>query len=94
MSYKIGGNKILHRIGEWLATRNKPIVVTNPSCRLVNPFTLIVNFTVDNVDKYQIVLQGDYKERYKEVDDGAIELPEKEMYALIDDSQKIWFKKE
>jgi hypothetical protein len=94
MSYKIGGNRLLYKFGERLVERYKPTAITNPSCRLLNPFTLIVNFTVDNTEKYQIVLQGDYKERYKEVEDGAIDLPEKEMYAIIHDSQKIWFKKE
>lgn len=94
MSYKIGGNKIFYQLGEWLVNRHKPTIITNPSCKLINPFTLIVNFTVDNNEKYQIVLQGNYKEKYKEVEDGAIELPENEMYAIIHDSQKIWFKKE
>jgi len=92
--YKIGGNKLLYGFGKYLTDKFNPMLVTNPSCRLLNPFTLIINFTVDNSDKYQIVLQGNYKERYKEVEDGAIDLPENEMYAIIHDSQKIWFKKE
>jgi len=40
-------------------------VVSNPSCKFFNPFTLIINFTVDNTIKYQLIQQGDYKARYK-----------------------------
>ena len=60
---RVGGRPLKHWIGtklqSWgakIANKNKHIMVTNPSCKLFNPFTLVVNFTVDNVDKYQIVL--------------------------------------
>ena len=92
--YKLGGNRVMYNLGKYLTDKYMPISITNPSCRLLNPFTLIINFTVDTSNKYQIVLQGDYKEKYKEVEDGAIELTEKEMYVIIHDSQKQWFKKE
>jgi len=99
---KLGGNSLLVRLGEilekWgknISTKNKPRIITNPTARLVNPFTLIVNFTVDTTLKYQIVLQGDFKTKYKEVkEDDSLNLTEDEMFKIIKESQKDWFKKE
>lgn len=99
---KLGGNTIFMKFGEilekWgknITSKNKPIVVTNPTARLVNPFTLIVNFTVDTMNKYQVVLQGDFKTKYKEIkEDDTSSLSEEEMFKIIAGSQKDWFKKE
>ena len=101
MSYEIGGNKLLYKFGKWLSDRGggimslyKPTVITNPSCKLINPFTLIINFTADVNIKYQIVLQGNYKEKYKESEEGVVNISENDMYNIISESQKMWFKKE
>ena len=102
---KVGGNPLRHWIGEkiqklgaQMISKNKYSVVTNPSCKLINPFTLIISFTVDSSDKYQVVLQGDYKKIYKETvsdpGDNTPDLSEKEMFMIIGDEQKSWFKKE
>jgi hypothetical protein len=105
---KVGGNKlkvwfgkklenIAKTISEWgnnMIATNKPIVVTNPSAKLVNPFTLLINFTVDNTHKYQIILQGNYKEKYKQSEDGIPDIEENDLLMIISDSQNIWFKKE
>jgi hypothetical protein len=105
---KVGGNKLKVWFGKKLEnlsksildfsveiiSTNKPRVVTNPSAKLVNPFTLLINFTVDNVNKYQIILQGNYKEKYKQSEDGITDIEENELLLIIADSQNIWFKKE
>lgn len=81
---RVGGNSILVFIGKQLSNigaylnkkgdsivaNNKTKFVTNPTASLVNPFTLIINFTVDVSEKYQIILQGDYKQNYKDAVDG------------------------
>lgn len=104
---KVGGNRVRYVIGKriqkWgskMAERGKYKVVTNPSCKLINPFTLIINFTLDNTDKYQVVLQGDYKQHYKESDDTddkathkTPDIPERELFILINQSQDRWYKK-
>ena len=105
---KIGGNTIFkaigsrfEKIGNWLSeygarviSRNKPICVTNPTAKLINPFTLLITFTVNNTDKYQLVLQGDYKQKYKECEEGAISLTENDIFLIINQHQPAWFKKE
>ena len=99
-SIKVWFGEILESIGkrwlEWgskIITNNKPKFVTNPSAKLFNPFILVVSFTVDTNQKYQIVLQGDYKEKYKECENGDINLSEIEMFRLIDISRDKWFLK-
>lgn len=105
---RIGGNHIKHWFGKKIHSigliiqergnkiidKNKSLLVTNPSCKLVNPFTLIISFTVDVSDKYQIVIQGDYKNRYKESTDLIPEISEKEVFLIINQNQKEWYKKE
>ena len=92
---------LLHSLGdnlnEWgnkIVIINTPRVVTNPSAKLYNPFTLIVNFTVDTIEKYQIVLQGDYKKEYKECENGDIKLDENQLFLIINQHKKDWFKKD
>jgi hypothetical protein len=80
--------------GTTIINENKPRLVTNPSGRLINPFTLIITFTVDTNQKFQIILQGDYKEKYKECENGEINITENELFMIINTSQKSWFKKE
>ena len=98
---KVGGRPLKHWIGtklqSWgakIANKNKHIMVTNPSCKLFNPFTLVVNFTVDTNDKYQVVIQGDYKKIYKESVEDIPELTEREMFMIIAENKREWFKKE
>jgi len=104
---KIGGNDILKWIGktiaawaislqawgEQLEVKSRPTLVTNPTSFLYNPFTLIISFTVDTNDKHQIVLQGDYKQKYKECENGNINLTEEDMFMIINQNRKDWFKK-
>lgn len=97
---KLGGNKFQYWLGKkiqkWsnrLIENGRYKVVTNPSCKLVNPFTLLINFTVDGNEKYQLILQGDYKKHYKESEDFTPDISEKEMFMLINEKQQSWFKK-
>jgi len=69
---KIGGNRItlwvgkrMKNWGEKLIDKGNPLVISNPTAKMPNPFTLIVSFTVNNTEKYQVVLQGKYGEKYK-----------------------------
>lgn len=105
---RVGGNSIKVWIGELLEkmgnnisksgnriiTNNNPKLVTNPTCKLYNPFILVVSFTVDTNQKYQVVLQGDYKEKYKESTDGNIDISENDLFMIINQNQKNWFKKD
>lgn len=87
------GDSIRNR-GYKIVSRNNPKIITNPTAKLHTPFILVVNFTVDTTQKYQLVIQGDYKERYKECEDGMINLTEEEMFLVINQNQNSWFKKE
>jgi hypothetical protein len=102
----VGGNSILVWIGNIILNigksfsksgtsmieNNKTRYVTNPSAKLFNPFTLNISFTVDVNDKYEVTLKGDYKQKY--IEGGDIELSEKEMFMIIYQNQKMWFKKD
>ena len=105
---EIGGNKFLLALGSRLTKIGNSLVnlgksyidkgtktiISNPTCKLINPFTLIINFTVDNNTKHQLVLQGDYKNKYKEFQDSENPIDEKEMFMLIKGSTKNWYLKE
>lgn len=91
--------KLLARIGERyttrgskLITRGNKIIVTNPTSKLINPFTLMINFVVDK-NKYQLVLEGDFKEKYKEFGNEENPIGNNEMFMIIKDKQKNWFLK-
>jgi hypothetical protein len=89
---KFGNN--MSELGKKMSLRNKPKAVTNPSAKLINPFTMMVTFTVDVNDKYQIVLQGDYKQQYKDCVDGVMNISEENVFMIINQHQKEWFKKD
>jgi hypothetical protein len=105
---RVGGNSIMVMFGklmtnigksiltngEAIIAKNKTKIVTNPTAKLFNPFTLVISFTVDTNQKYQIVMQGDYKEKYKESEDGIINLSDEEMFRIINISVNGWYKKE
>jgi len=86
--------KKIHNLGLKMISNNKPKVVTNPTCKLVNPFTLLINFTVDGNEKYQLVIQGDYKKHYKESEDYIPDISEKEIFIIINGGKDNWYKKE
>jgi len=65
--------KLLGRISKYYQIRSEKhiirgskTIVSNPTCKFANPFTLLFNFTVDNTEKYQLVHQGNFKTQYKE----------------------------
>lgn len=101
---KIGGNKFLYwlgnvltNIGTNLATNNKQKVITNMSYDFINPFTLMINFVIDTNEKYQVILQGDFKEKYIEWSKSNKEdmnlLNEDQMFILLTSNRGKWFKK-
>ena len=54
----------------------------------------MINFTVDTNDKYQIILQGDYKQKYKECVEGQIDLTENDQFMIVNQNTQLWFKKD
>lgn len=86
--------------GERLIKKGSKQAVTNPSSKFINHCTIIINFTVDGVHKYQIVHQGKFADRYKEwrtakadnEDAQALEI--REMFEIITIERKLWFKKD
>ena len=96
---KIQGNVFMQRLGNWLVaigsgilSKHRTRIVTKAEFDFVNPFTMIVNFTIDNTDKYQILLQGDFKERYKEFRNGNFAIDDDAMLHIIKTHK--WFKKQ
>jgi hypothetical protein len=98
---EIGGNKFLLSLGNYLTNIGKRLIdkgtktiISNPTCKLINPFTLIINFTVNNNTKYQLVLQGDYKNKYKEHQDSENPITNNEMFMVIKSHTKEWYLKD
>lgn len=81
--------------GDEFIERGKKIIITNPKSVLYNPFTLIITFTVNNKDKYQLITQGFYKEKYKEVSENNDENPltNQEIFEIIRINTDKWFLK-
>jgi hypothetical protein len=98
---EIGGNKLRLRWGNYLTrvgakhiSKGEVLTVTNPTSKLHSPYLLVINFTVNNTDKYMVALKGDYKERYKEQVDGKDPITVDEMHILIKDKRTEWFLKD
>lgn len=105
-SISFGGNtfslwrgKIFKNIGSYFTEKSEKLIkkgskitVTNPISRLVNPFTLIIGFTVGK-DKYQIITQGNFKEIYKSKGVEENPITEQECFILIVANKKEWFLK-
>jgi hypothetical protein len=98
---KVGGRPLLHRLGKSLnnigtkmMNKHKQLMITNPTFKIANPFTLIISFTVEGTDKYQLVIQGDYKKLYKETGENTSEISDRELFIIIGENQYMWFKKE
>lgn len=98
---EIGGNKLRLRWGNYLTrigakhiSKGEILTVTNPTSKLHSPYLLVINFTVNNTDKYMVALKGDYKEKYKEQVDGKDIISVDEMHILIKDKRAEWFLKD
>lgn len=70
---EIGGSSLSLRLGTYFGKLSKKYldkgakkVLSNPTSKFINPFTLILTFTMNNVDKYQVTMVNDYKEKFKE----------------------------
>lgn len=97
---EVGGNRFnlwvgnyLVKIGEYFIAKGKTIIITNPSCNFYNPFTLIISFTVDSNSKCQMIMEGDYKVKYKEHGTEDNPITEQEMFMIIKENKKRWFYK-
>lgn len=101
----VGGNKFFYSVGKMFVSlgnsminRNKSKVITNMSFEFINPFTLMINFVIDNTEKFQIIKQGDFKEKYIEWSKSNKEesnsiLNEDQLFILITENRSKWFKK-
>ena len=108
-------NYTIHSFWLWISSRienrserlhraGTKVVLSNPSCKYINHCTLMLNFTVDNTDKYQIIHEGRFTDRYKEfkkkekaaLDAGEefdeMPLGNKEMFLLINAKYNQKFK--
>ena len=105
-TYTFGGNKlalwygkvlknasesIMKRANNLILKGNK-IVITNPASKLINPFTLLITFVVDK-GKYQLILEGDYKDKYKNQKEDEPLIPNEELFMMIRSRKKQWFLK-
>lgn len=103
LSNKLSG-KVAAYLKEWGESSidsGRPKYVTNPAAKFYNPFTLVVAFTFDTTQKYQIVLQGDYKQQYKkkikegdDSEEGESDLSTEQMFMIISQHRKEWFRKD
>ena len=76
-----------------LIEENRTKIVSNPSAEFFNPFTMVISFTVDVSSKFQILLQGDYRDKYKESGDKSVALSDEDLYIIINQNRNLWFKK-
>lgn len=104
---RIGGNTLLvwfgksldrlakqiQQLGNDMIVNNSPTLVTNPSAKLYNPFTLVVSFTVNGIEKYQLVQQGNYKQIFKDGAELSDELSENELFMIINQNRDSWYLK-
>jgi hypothetical protein len=49
-----------------LIKKGTKTIISKPSCKFINHCTLLINFTVNNNEKYQLVHQGKFTPKYKE----------------------------
>lgn len=104
---KFGGSKtaiwygnLLTNIGNWYIGRGNKFItkgtmttISNPTCYLINPFTLLLTFTVNNTKKYQLITQGDYKDKYKSHGSEENPISNEEMFMIILNKKRDWYLK-
>lgn len=101
---KVGGNSIklwlgnkLDKIAKKLINAGTETSISNPSMDCINPFTVIFKFTVTDSlssNKYQLILQGDFKDFYKKkTSDEEFNITEEEMFMSILSNKNKWFLK-
>lgn len=103
----VGGNtllvfwgNLLRTIGIFLTEKGDKAVyngnsrvISNPSASWYNPFTIVYTFTIDNTQKYQLIIENSaYKSRYVENNQEII-LTEEELYLVIRNNKQKWFLK-
>ena len=57
--------KFFQNRSEKLIKKGSTTIITNPTCRFINHCTMIFNFTIDGNEKYQLIHQGKFVEKYK-----------------------------
>jgi hypothetical protein len=71
-SLKLWRGNINSKIAKFFQTRSEKLIkegsktiISNPNCKFINHCTILFNFTINNTDKYQLVHQGRFTEKYK-----------------------------
>ena len=103
-SFRLWYGKVLQTISKYYIRRSEKLIakgnktyISNPTCKFINPFTLLINFTVNNKEKHQLITEGDYKDKYKEYKDKESDedpIGTQEMFVLIKSHQSKWYLKE
>lgn len=96
---ELGGNVILRTLGKKLVnigtsflSKGNKTIVSNYTAKFINPFLLLINFTA-NDKKYQIIIEGDYKEKYKEFGTETPPISDVEIRSIIKQKRKKWYLK-
>ena len=103
----IGGSLFFSIIGKFLGSLSKKLQdkselyiergkvrkICNPSSKFINPFTILVQFSIDYKENYQLILQGDYRNKYKELGTDENPISEQEMVMLTKQNKHLWFSK-
>lgn len=50
---------------EKLIKEGKETIISNPSCKFINHCTILFNFTINTNEKYQLVHQGKFSDKFK-----------------------------
>lgn len=97
---EIGGNgfylwlgNLLSKWGKKLTNKGSKTTISNPTSKFIGPFAIKIDFTVNNTDKYQLIIQGDYKTKYKESNGEDKPMNEDEMFMVIISNKSQWFYK-
>ena len=71
-SIKLWRGKINGKISDFFKKRSEKLIkegsktiISNPSCKFINHCTIIFNFTVNTNEKFQLIHQGKFSERFK-----------------------------
>jgi len=96
---EIKGNKFLVWLGNILVKQGNKLIkkgeilnITEYTANLVDPFILITKFNI-NGEKYHIVTQGQYKEKYKEFQTDNLPLNDNEFFEIINSQKAKWVKR-
>ncbi len=79
-----------NRRGKKLIAKGSKTIVANPKCRFVNAHTMVFNFTINNTEKFQLVIEGNFVAKFKSwrkvLDEYAVKVEEFNELKLVYDN--------